>query len=62
MEEGFAVDGLPLSPQIDALWEGQSPQARANKLRNLQASQSVMLSTLRGFAEFHLTVSKAFKV
>jgi len=62
LEEGFAVDGLPLSPQIDALWEGQSPQARANKLRNLQASQSVMLSTLRGFAEFHLTVSKAFKV
>ena len=62
MEEGFAVDGLPLSPQIDALWEGQSPQARASKLLNLQASQSALLSTLSGFAEFHLAVSKAFKV
>ena len=62
LEEGFAVDGLPLSPQIDALWEGQSPQARASKLLNLQASQSALLSTLSGFAEFHLAVSKAFKV
>ena len=62
LEEGFNVDALPLSPQIDALWEGQSPQVRASKLPDLQASQSAFLSTLKGFVEFHLTISKAFKV
>ena len=58
----FGTDELPLSPHIEALWQGQSPQRKSNVLQNVQASQSALLTALGRLAEFHHGTCKAFKI